>query len=60
MSQSEHPDRADAATVDYFDEHAHHYSKQRIKGVASLLSHRVTRESTLCDVGAGGGRPYEA
>ena len=53
MSQPEHPERADAATVDYFDAHDHHYSKQRIKGVASLLSHRVTSDSTLRDVGAG-------
>jgi len=55
VTHPEHPERADAATVDYFDAHDHHYSKQRIKGVASLLSHRVTRDSTLCDVGAGGG-----
>lgn len=46
---------ADEATVNYFDSHAHHYSNQRIKGVADLISHRVTPDSSLCDVGAGGG-----
>lgn len=46
-------------TVDYFDSHAHHYSNQRIKGVASIISHRVTPDSTVCDVGAGGGETLQ-
>ena len=57
---SERSNLVDASTVDYFDSHPHHYSHQRIKGVASMISHRVTRESTLCDVGAGGGKPSRA
>lgn len=46
---------ADQATVEYFDSHAHHYSRKRIKGVADLIRDKVTSESSLCDVGAGGG-----
>ena len=48
--------RADEATVEYFDSHAHHYSAARIAGVADLVRDRLGPDASLCDVGSGGGR----
>lgn len=48
---------ADEATVNYFDSHAHHYSNQRIKGVADLISHRVTPTPVCVMWVLGGGKP---
>lgn len=49
------PAFADKATVDYFDSHQHHYSAQRIEGVANLLREHVAPGAKLCDVSSGGG-----
>lgn len=49
------PEKAHRATVDYFDNHQHNYSRARIRGVAKLLRGSLGPGSSVIDVGCGSG-----